>query len=326
MKLKKISILVLATAIAMTAVGCSTTDKVDKESQVEVEKSPTDTQEVVEKESSFPVSFKDSLGIEVVVNEEPMRVVSLAPSTTEILHFLGGDEKVVGRTKYCTFPESVSQVAEVGGTMDPNVEAVIDLNPDLVIASTHTSEEVMAKLREVGIPVAFLNEQENFEGTYSAIQNVGLLIGKQDEAKQVVEEMKKSIEDTIAKVDKAKEGKEIPKVYYMMWYGDSDSTAGGDTFIGEMIRLAGGENIAEDVSGWSITKEVIAEKDPDMIIVPSGQGIAEAIKEAPFYKDLRAVKEGNIFEVDKDMISRQAPRLADVFLDLATIMHPEIAK
>ncbi|MGL5677766.1 MAG: ABC transporter substrate-binding protein [Cellulosilyticaceae bacterium] len=314
MKIKQLAMIVLASTVVLG--GCSTP---------EVEKPVVETQTPKKEEAAaFPVTFTDSLGVEVTVAEEPQRIVSLAPSTTEILYFLGVEEKIVGRTKYCSYPESLSEVAEIGGTSDPNVEAVIDLNPDLVVASTHTSEEVMAKLREVGIPVAFLNEQESVEGTYSAIENIGLLIGAQTKAEEVVESMKASIAATTEKVKKATEGKELPKVYYMMWYGDSDSTAGGDTFIGELIRLAGGKNIAEDVMGWSITKEVIAEQDPDIIIVPTGNGIAEAIVDAPFYKDLRAVKEGKVFEIDKDMISRQAPRIADVFEDLAMIIHPEI--
>ena len=189
-----------------------------------------------------------------------------------------------------------------------------------------SSEDVIRKLREVGIPVAFLNEQENFEGTYAAIEAIGLLVGRSEEAAKVVGEMQNKITATIEKVEAVTVDTTLPKVYYMMWYGDSDSTAGGNTFIGEMIRLAGGQNIAEAINDWSITKEAIAEGDPDIIIVPMGYGMIEALPETAFYQDLRAVQEGNLFEVDENMISRQAPRLADVFEDLAYIIHPELAE
>ncbi|MEG0388552.1 MAG: ABC transporter substrate-binding protein, partial [Niameybacter sp.] len=277
----------------------------------------------VAKDVAYPVSIVDSTGTTITLNEEPQKIVSLAPSTTEILGALGISDKVVGRTKYCNYPETIQDATDVGGTSNPNVETIVALQPDLVVASTHVSDEVIAKLREINIPVAFLNEQENFEGTYSAIENIGLLVGCTEEAKIVVEGMRTQIEETIEKVN-ALNKEEKPRVYYAVWYGDSDSTAGGDTFIGEMIRLAGGENIAQDVEGWSISKEKIVEGNPEMIIVPAGNGIKEGMETTDFYKDLTAVQEGHIYEINQDMISRQGPRLAEAFVALAKIINPEM--
>ncbi|MEG0847569.1 MAG: ABC transporter substrate-binding protein [Niameybacter sp.] len=311
----------LIIASCMSIVGCSSPQPTPEKVLISEEAAPESSE--VAKDVAYPVSIVDSTGTTITLNEEPQKIVSLAPSTTEILGALGISDKVVGRTKYCNYPETIQDATDVGGTSNPNVETIVALQPDLVVASTHVSDEVIAKLREINIPVAFLNEQENFEGTYSAIENIGLLVGCTEEAKIVVEGMRTQIEETIKKVN-ALNKEEKPRVYYAVWYGDSDSTAGGDTFIGEMIRLAGGENIAQDVEGWSISKEKIVEGNPEMIIVPAGNGIKEGMETTDFYKDLTAVQEGHIYEINQDMISRQGPRLAEAFVALAKIINPEM--
>lgn len=321
MKKFKRSILVGILVITVGAfVGCTTQKAATPAEETKVEEVTPEVQE----ESAFPVTITDSTGTEITIEQKPEKIVSLAPSTTEILYFLGVEGNIVGRTDYCTYPETINDVASVGGTSNPNIEAIVALQPDLVVASTHVSEEVIGKLREVNIPVAFLNEQESFEGTYSAIKNIGELVGETENAEKVVEEMKAKIDGTIEKIKAVSEGKEKPKVYYTIGFGESDFTAGGDTFIGEIINLAGGINIAQDVSGWSISKEQIAEADPDLIIMPSGRNMVEDIKQADFYKDLRAVKEGKLYEISEDMISRQGPRLADAFVEIAKIINPEM--
>lgn len=271
----------------------------------------------------FKVTITDSTGTEINLTKKPEKIVSLAPSTTEILYFLGLEDKIVGRTDYCNFPETIQSVPSVGGTMNPNIEAIVDLAPDLVVASTHVSEEVITKLRETGITVAFLNEQQNFEGTYSTITRMAVLTGSEQKATEVIADMKAKVKEVTEKVENLnKEAK--PKVYYAIGYGEYDSTAGGDTFIGEIITLAGGENVAKEVAGWSYSKELLAQNEPDMIIVPSESGIKEGMEATDFYKDLKAVKEGKVYEINGDMISRQGPRVADALVEMAKVINPEM--
>lgn len=297
-------------------VGCATKQEVPAPvEQVQQEAAET---------PAFPVSITDSTGTVVTLDKKPEKIVSLAPSTTEILYFLGVENNIVGRTDYCSFPETIATVPSVGGTADPNVEAIVALQPDLVVASTHVSEEAINKLREVGIAVIFLNEQESFDGTYSAIEKLGSLVGESEKAAQIVADMKQKVADTVAKVNALSEGKEKPKVYYTIGFGEGDYTAGGDTFIGEIITLAGGTNIAQDIKGWSISKEQIAAGDPDLMIMPSGRNMVEDLGKTDFYKDLRAVKEGKLYEISEDMISRQGPRLADAFVEIAKIINPDM--
>lgn len=308
---KVISLLLAMCLICMALVGCGGTN---------TSNSTADTSA-----DSFSATITDSTGETITLTKKPERIISLAPSTTEILYFLGLENKMVGRTKYCNFPESIVHVPEIGGTTHPNVEGIIDLNPDLVVGATHVSEEVIQKLREVGVKVAFLNENENFEGTYSAIEKMGILTGTEEKAAEIISEMKQKVanlEAAIAGLNLT----EKPKVYYATGFGESDYGAGGDTFIGEIINLAGAENIAQEISGWSISKEQIAEGDPDIIIVPSGTGMAAEMATTDFYKDLRAVKEGRVYEIDGDSISRQGPRVADALVEMAQKIHPELAK
>lgn len=314
--LKQLTLLGLAGAMLFGTVGCSQQPK-----EVTGEESAQGQTEQVEK--AFPVTITDSTDTEITMTQAPERIVSLAPSTTEILGALGVTDKLVGRTRYCDFPTEALAAEEVGGTSNPNIETIVALNPDLVVASTHVSDEVINKLREVNIPVAFLNEQEDFDGTYSAIENIGLLVGRSKEAEAVVSEMKATVESVVERINNLEEDEVKPRVYYAVWAGDSDSTATGDTFIGQMIELAGGDNIAKDATRWSISKEKIVEGDPDMIIIPAGKGLKETLMTTDFYKDLRAVQEGHIYEIDDNMISRQGPRLAQAFEALAQIIHPE---
>ncbi len=337
-------LMMLGISLSMVLTGCAQQQPTEPEqskqeqpveqAKEEETKNEQPEQEEVAEESkdeqavTYPITIMDSTNTEVVLEEAPERIVSLAPSTTEIIYFLGEEDKLVGRTEYCNFPESVQDVPTIGGTATPNVEAIIEAAPDLVLGATHTPEDVVAKLREVGIAVAFLNEDNSIEDTYQTIRLVGQLIDEQAEAEIVIEDMQERID---AVTEKLAGVTDKPSVYYATWYGDGDFTATGETFIGEIIRLAGAENIAEDGQGWSVSREVIAESDPDMFIVQAKDymTLEEEIKqlqEMDFYKELTSVKEGAIYAVNADTISRPAPRLVEALEELATIIHPEIMK
>ena len=181
----------------------------------------------------------------------------------------------------------------------------------------------MDKLREMGIKLAFLNEQESFEGTFAAIDKVGKLVNREAEATDIVVGMQNKIDDTVEAVEAL--GKtEKPKVYYMVGYGQQDFTAGGDTFIGEIINLAGGDNIAQNIQGWAISREQILESQPDIIIIPNDTATLEELQQTEFYKDLDAVKSGKVYEINGDIISRQGPRIVDALVDIAKIINPEL--
>jgi iron complex transport system substrate-binding protein len=304
---KTAAALVAATMVfCMTACGSNASQKVQT------------TGEVAEA-TEYPVEIVDSYGDVITLESEPERVVSVAPNLTELMYKLDAGDKLVGRSDYCDYPEEVSEIESVGNLTTPDIEKIVSLEPDVVIVSTHFDEENTKKLEELGIPVITLYEENDVTGVYDMITTLGTAINKNNEAKECVSQM----QATIQEVTDAVEGEEKPSVYYVVGFGEyGDYTAGGDTFIGGLIELAGGDNIAKDVSGWNITLEEIVEADPSIIVI--SEYSKEAFMSDSNYADLTAVKEGNVYTIDTNMLDRQGYRNAEGVRALAEIFHPEV--
>ena len=263
----------------------------------------------------------DSLGRQIAITEKPERVVCLSPGATEIVAALMTDEVIVGRTEYCNYPEGITTVPVVGDMIAPSIESIIGLKPDIVISTTTMNEDTLKKLDELQIPNVLIDEKESFEGTYNTIQKIGMVLREEEKAQKMVLAMQKEV---AAITDKLKNVEKKPRVYYMVSFGESgDFTAGGNTFINQIIELAKGENIAKDITGWTYSLEQIVAGDPDIIIAPDYVDV-DKLKETPVYKDLKAVKENKVFLVDEDIMSRQGPRLAEGVKIMARTLHPEI--
>lgn len=275
----------------------------------------------VVEEAYYPITFVDGMDREVTIESEPMTVISLAPSMTEMIFAIGDGEKLVGRTDYCNFPEEVFDIDSIGSLREPNLEAIIALNPDLILMSTHASEEVLLKFEEAGLNVAILIAQESFDGVYEIMDQVGMIFNKAEQAAALTEKMKSDVEAVKALV----EGAEKKSVYYVVGYGEyGDYTATGDTFIHEMLDMAGGDNIAADATGWSYNLETIIEKDPEYIICSELWDTKAALETTEGYMDLTAVKDGKLLEINQDLLSRQGPRLAEGLTALVKLLHPEL--
>ncbi len=250
-------------------------------------------------------------------DDVPDRVVSCAPNLTEMMYDLEAGELLVGRSDYCDYPMEALELPSVGAIDNPNLETIISLEPDLVIATTFTDEGI-DKLNSAGITVLVIKDEQDVEGVYNMITELGKAIGKDDVAKKRIAEMQETIgtvEDKIAGLDK-------PTVYYVIGYGEyGDYTAGGDTFVGGMLETAGGENVAADISGWNISLEEIIEADPYIIII--SDYMKDDFVKAPHYSELTAVKEGRVYTMDINMLERQGYRNAEGILELAKIFYPE---
>lgn len=262
----------------------------------------------------------DSYGREVEISENIDTVVSIAPSITETIYALGAGEMLVGRTDFCDYPEEVSSVESIGSLMEPSIEKIVEIDPDIVIASTHFQKEALDRLEEAGLTVLVLYGEESFEGVYEVTTTLGHILNKKEEAESLVDEMK-------AKVDFVKssvEGLEPVDVYYVVSYGEGgDYTATGETFISNMIEMAGGNNIASDAEGWKYSLEKLVESDPEIIICSQYFDTKEGIQSANGYAELTAVKEGRLYEVDNNKLDRQGARLADGLEELARTIHPD---
>lgn len=269
--------------------------------------------------SAYPVTIVDANGSQITIGSEPETIISVAPNMTEIVYALAAEDKLTARSEYCDYPEAVSDIESIGSITDPDIERIVELDPDLVLTSALFDDENAAKLEALGITVLSLYEPDSFEGSYALIQKTGRVLNRTSKADEVIAQMQNEVSQVLA----AAEHLTKPTVYYVVGFGEyGDYTAGGDTFIGQMIELAGGENIADDVKGWSYNLENLLEADPDIIILSAG--MKDSFVSAGGYSELSAVKNGRVVEMDTDTLERQGVRNAEGLRALAEIFHPEI--
>ncbi len=322
--MKKILSLLMIFTLVLTFVACGPSEK--EENVVEASEVANEAVERAEEVSGladtvYPLTLVDGKDREVVITSEPQTVISLAPSITETIYALGLEERLIGRTEFCNYPEAATGIASMGKISDPSVELIIAANPDLVIASTHYSEEVLTKLEEAEITVVVLIAQKSFEGAYEVIEKAGSIFNANNEAANVIVDMKYDVEGVLSAV----EGAEKKSIYYDVGFGEwGDYTETGDTFIHEMLEMAGGSNIAHDGEKWKFNIETIVERDPEVVICSAKMDTKSTLEVTDKYMDLTAVKEARLLEVDPDIISRQGPRLAKGLKALAALLHPEL--
>ena len=269
-------------------------------------------------EVTYPVTISVDGEEDIVIESEPQTIVSMGPNMTEIIYAVGAGDRLIGRTDYCNYPEEVFEVESIGSIYDADVEHILALEPDLVLASTHAWEENVAQLQDAGVTILFLHEEDELLGVLDMIHTVGTALNCEEKAMEVMIDL--CLDITLSQV--CVEDAEPVSVYYVISYGEyGDYTAGGDTFIGKLIELAGGDNIAKDVEGWGYSVETLLEKDPEIILVPN-YAYDDFIVTEP-YTELTAVKEGRVYGVDNDKLDRQGPRNGEALLELVELIHPE---
>lgn len=275
------------------------------------------------KSTAYPLKIVDSYNRTVTIEKEPQRIVSISPSITETVFALGKGDKLVGRSSYCDYPEQATKVSTVGDMMNPSIEKIVALKPDVVIVSNMFNKDTIKKLEDLKITVVVLYGKETFDGVYDNIGKVAEVINANEKAKTIVSDMKKKVSDVTTKVKSANK----PSVYYVVSFGKSgDFTSGKDTFISNMIDMAGGKNAAGDVTGWQYSIEKLVQNNPDILICSKYFDAKKGIEAATGYKDLKSVKEGKLLEIDSNLLDRQGPRQADGLEALAKLIHPELFK
>jgi iron complex transport system substrate-binding protein len=272
------------------------------------------------------LSITDDLGRSLTLAATPQRIVSLAPSVTEILFAVGAGPQVVGDTTFCNFPPEAKGLPKIGGysAKSISIEAVVGLKPDLVIAGTASQKPVVESLGQLKIPVLVL-APGSFEGVYNSIQQIGTLTGHAAQADQVVTQMRGRVEAVQAKVGSIPSA-ERPTVFWEV-FDDPLITSGPNTFIGQMIAMAGATNIfAEAKEDYpKISAETVLERNPLVIFGPASQRTkltVAAISQRPGWSDIRAVRDGRIYLLDDDIITRPGPRLADALEAVAKALFP----
>ena len=261
-------------------------------------------------QSSRGVRIVDDAGITLTLPHAARRIVSLIPSATETLVALGAAPQIVGRTDYDVAAE-VARVASVGGGIDPSVEAIVALKPDVVIAWDQNKRlRTHEKLIALGIPVVSLRTEDTSD-VFRDIAQLGAISGHAERARSIAD----SIRADFRQVARSVMTSPHPVVFFML-YHEPPMTAGPATFIGQLITLAGGRlTFPENGPRWpTVSMESLVQRAPDVIVLPKGEkGVMtlEKLRQMPGWRDLAAVREGRVVTIPANLVNRPGPRLGD---------------
>ncbi|WP_305960628.1 ABC transporter substrate-binding protein [Bacillus safensis] len=276
--------------------------------------------------AAFPVSIKDAAGKKVEIKEQPKRIVSLIPSNTEVAYALGLGDKMVGRSDFDNYPKEVEKVEKIGG-LEFNVEKVISLKPDLVLAhaSQMGSKEGFKQLEDAGIQVLTVNDATSFKDVYKSINMIGEAAGVKEASTKLIDEMKTKLND----IKKQAEGisKDKQKTVFVEVSGAPEIyTTGKNTFMDEMLSVIHAKNAAGDQTGWvQMTEESIIKRNPNVIVTIDGSSLAD-LKKRDGWNAMKAVKEKQVFQLNTDLASRPGPRLVEGVEALAKSVYPDTFK
>jgi len=276
------------------------------------------------------ITLTDGLDRTVTIDGPAMRVVSMAPSVTEILYAIGAGDQVVGCDSFSDYPEEAFEVTDIGGSMgDYSYETIASLNPDLVIAAEINTADQVKALEDLGLNVYYLANPTDFEGLYAAIETVGELTGHSADAVTLTNSMAarvRAVEDTISQASTT------PVVFYELDGSDPAKpwTSGPGTFMDMLISKAGGQNVGAALSGsWAqISVEELLVQNPQIILLgDAAYGMTpEQVAARTGWTDIAAVKENRIYTFNDDLVSLAGPRLVDGLETIAKLIHPELYK
>ncbi|HHW29694.1 MAG TPA: cobalamin-binding protein [Syntrophomonadaceae bacterium] len=277
-------------------------------------------------EQAVEIVVTDDFGNQVKLDHYPERIVSLTPSNTEILFALGLGERVVGVTTYCDYPEEAKNKPKIGD-LTGNVEEIVALEPDLVLAKGVLNDDAVNKLRKLNIQVLCL-DPESIEGVYRAIKLIAKVTGTSEKGEEIIAEIEKKIDNVEKKVAK------IPQAERLRVFIEAGSdplyTAGKETFVDELVTLAGGINIADDLKGYQMySSEAVVKNNPDVILAADSYyvDIKQEIKKRAGWDEIKAVQEGKIiYELDNNLLTRPGPRCGLAVELIAKALYPEIFK
>jgi iron complex transport system substrate-binding protein len=277
--------------------------------------------------SAGPLELIDGDGRQVSLAGPAQRIVSLAPSNTELLYAIGAGPQLVGRDEVSDYPAEVLEVDSIGSTYgELNTEAILALEPDLVLAASITAPEQIQALEALGITTFVIADPVDFAALYENIRTVGKLTGHDAEAEEEAE----SLKQRVRAVTDAIEGSPRLRVYYEVDGTDPSApwTTGEGTFQQLLINLAGGTNVAGQMQGWGqISLEELVAQDPQVVLFGFGPWVpttTDSVAERPGWAEMAAVKAGQVYAIDTNWIDRPGPRLVDALEAMAQAIHPDL--
>jgi iron complex transport system substrate-binding protein len=264
-------------------------------------------------------TLTDEMGRQVVVPDHPHRVICLMPSVTDTVFALGAGDDVVAISDYTEYPVAALKKPSVGDLINPSIETILSLHPDLVIGMQPKGPlEITDQLERVGIPI-FLVSPHGIAGILHSVDTIGQALNRSSQA----DALSHSLQQRVDAVRARTKGLPAPRVFMPIWY-DPITTIGKNAFITEVIEAAGGHSVTDDLpSEWpTISMEVVLERAPDAILlVRGGKTTLQVLENRPGWNSMKAIKERRVYYVDS-RINFASPVAIDALEDLAKQFHP----
>jgi ABC-type Fe3+-hydroxamate transport system substrate-binding protein len=266
-------------------------------------------------------TLRDDFGQDVGPGSPPARIVSLNPTTTELLFAIGAGNRLVGRTHYDLWPDSAKLIPDLGPGIRPNIEAVVATHPDLVLLYGSADNRPAAdRLREAGIRTLAL-KIDRIEDFRRATRMLGVLVGDTIRARSVID----SVDRTLERVRGATAPQPRVTVFFHSWEKPL-ITLGGGSFMSELVTIAGGRNIYESIPGPSstVTLEDVVRLDPDVVLTHPAERTRMLASDR--WRGLRAVREGRVLAYDTNLVARPSVKLGEAAVWLAQLLHPGVVR
>lgn len=266
----------------------------------------------------------DEAGRRVRLPVRPERIVTLAPNLTEIVYAVGAGNRLVGNTTYCDYPPEAKQVAKVGDTMQPNIERIVALRPQLVLVSTASQLEAFTRqLNEQGIAV-YVTDPRSLEDVFRSIKTLGELLDESERSRRVVDDLRARA----SAVEAAVKTSQPVRVFYQVSAAPL-YTIGREAFLTDLIRRAGGQSVTADVPGAfpRYSDEAALATQPEAVILSIDSSMDQGnAKPAASLAKSPAVTSGRVYGINGDLLSRPGPRLVEGLEQMARVLHPEAFK
>ncbi|MGE5189408.1 MAG: cobalamin-binding protein [Gemmatimonadota bacterium] len=252
------------------------------------------------------VSARDDRGVVVRLAHPPARIVSLAPNLTEIVFLLGRQDRLVGVTRFCNYPDGASRLPKVGGIVDPDVERIVAARPDLVLCTTDGNpKDRVTALEELGIP-CFAAAPQDLAGVFRTVERIGTLLGVPGRGRREAA----SLAARAARVARQAGAGPVPRVLFAVSTSPVIA-AGSGTFLDELVRTAGGKNAAASHAGRypRLSVEDLVAAAPDVIFVASMAGVERFPPRVTRWTEVPAFRDGAVVTLDGDLVTRPGPRM-----------------
>ena len=267
------------------------------------------------------IPYTDGIGRRVEIPTHPTRIISLAPNITETLYLLGAQDRLIGDTTECSWPEAAKHKPKIGDLLNPNYEVILAAKPDLIIASTAGNDEsAVMRLASLGLPV-YVAAPRTVEDIFQTVEDIGRITDCAAQGLKLTDQMKERLEKVKSKIA----GQKPIRAFFITWF-DPLLTPGKNTFENDVLRLAGVASITADIPQYypRYSLEQLLVKDPDVILTVEHEGDPlPDFKKVPGWKDLRAVKENRVYFVS-EFLQHPSPLFVDGVEGLARQLHPEL--